>query len=75
MKIKRSKEILILTQSEKAILSEAYSILDNIYDSCEDYGEIESLSKLAKDSLNDLLEDAAVEGGEPHGEVNVRILM
>lgn len=65
MKIIRSKEILTLTQDEKAILVKATAILEGIYEICEDYGEIETLSKLAADTLNDLLADAKVEGGEP----------
>lgn len=75
MRILNSKETLILTQKEKAILSKAYSILDNIYESCETDGNIEILSNHAKENLNDLLEDAAVDGGEPQGEVNVTIVM
>lgn len=75
MKIRKSKETLILTQSEKAILSKALSILENIYEECERDGEIESYSGGAKDNIGYLLEDVEVEGGEPTGAVRITIMM
>ena len=75
MKIKKSEETLILTQTEKAILSKAYDILDEIYDECEEGGNIENYADEAKDYLEGLLEEAEVENGEPHGAVNVIITM
>lgn len=75
MKIKKSEETLILTQSEKAILSKAFSILDSIYDQCECDGDLEAYSETAKDNISDMLEIAEVEGGEPSGAVHITILM
>ena len=75
MKIRKSKETLILTQSEKAILSKAFSILDNIFDNCENDGDIERYSEDAKEDIKCLLEDAEVEGGEPTGAISVTIIM
>ena len=75
MEIRKSKETLILTQEEEAILSKAYDILDEIYDECEDSGKIENYANEARDYLELLLEEVEVEGGEPHGAVNVTIIM
>ena len=75
MEIRKSKETLILTQEEDAILSKAYDILDEIYDECEDGGNIEKYANEARDYLELLLEEAEVEGGEPNGAVNVTIIM
>ena len=75
MKIRKSKETLILTKEEKAILSKAYEILDDIYVECESDGDLELLSDDAKGSICELLEDAEVEGGEPSGAINIMIMM
>lgn len=75
MKIRKSKETLILTREEKAILSKAYKILDEIYDKGEMNGDIESFADEAKDNIDCLLEDAEVEGGEPIGAINITIIM
>ena len=75
MKIRKSKETLILTQEEKAILSKAYDILDEIYNECEDGGNIEKYVNEARDYLEFLLEEVEVEGGELDGVVNVTITM
>jgi hypothetical protein len=75
MKIRKSKETLILTQSEKAILSKAYNILDDIFDECENNGDLELFSDDAKNSIGELLEIAEVEGGEPSGAINITIIM
>ena len=75
MEIRESKETLILTQEEEAILSKAYDILDEICNECEDGGYIEDCSTEARDYLGWLLEEVEVEGGEPHGAVNVTIIM
>lgn len=75
MKIIKSKERLVLTQSEKAILSKAFSILDNIYDECENDGDLEAYAETSKDNISDILEIAEVEGGEPSGAIRVTILM
>ena len=75
MKIRKSKETLILTQEEEAILSKAYDILGEIYKECENDGDIENHAAEAKDYLGWLLEEVEVEGGEPHGAVNVTIIM
>ena len=75
MKIRKSEETLILTKQEKAILSKAYAILDEIYDTCEAGGDIERYADEAKDDINYLLEDAEVEGGEPSGAINITIIM
>ena len=75
MKIIKSNERLILTQSEKAILSKAYKILDDIYQKCETDGDLETYSDISKDNINDILEIAEVEGGEPSGAINITIIM
>ena len=75
MKIIKSKERLVLTQSEKAILSKAFSILDDIYDECENDGDLEAYVETSKDNINDILEIAEVEGGEPSGAIRVTIIM
>ena len=68
-------ERIILTQEEKAILSKAHDILDEIYDKCENDGDIENYADEARDDLKFLLENAKVEGGKPHGAVKVTIIM
>lgn len=75
MKIRKSKETLILTKEEKAILSKAYEILDEIYDECENCGDIEHFVNEAKDNIDSLLEDVEVEGGEPSGAIYIKIMM
>ena len=75
MEIRKSKETLILTQSEKAILSKASEILDDIFNECETNGDLELLSEGARNSIDELLEDAEVTGGEPCGAINVTIRM
>ena len=75
MKIRKSKEALILTQKEKIILSEALAILEDIFDESEAGGSIEHFADEAKDNLEDLLEDVEVEGGEPIGAINISIKM
>ena len=75
MKIIKSKETLILTQSEKAILSKAHKIIDNIYDACEDGGDIETFADEATNRIADILDCAEVEGGEPSGAITVTIIM
>ena len=73
MKIRKSKETLILTKEEKAILSKAYEILDEIYDECE--SDFVNPSSEAKDGIDTILEDAEVEGGEPSGAIHIMIMM
>ena len=68
MEIRKSKEILILTQEEEAIFSKAYDMLDEIYIECEDGGNIEKYANEARDYLELLLEEVEVEDGEPHGQ-------
>ena len=75
MKIRKSKETLILTQEEKAILSKAYDILDEIYDECDCDSEFVDLSQYAKNSIDDLLENAEIEGGEPSEAIYIKIMM
>lgn len=75
MKIRKSEETLILTQEEKAILTKAYNILDEIYDKCDCDGEIENYSDGAKDNIEYLLKGAEVEGGEPSGAIYIKIMM
>lgn len=75
MKIRKSKETLILTQEEKAILSKAYDILDEIYDECDCDSDFVDLSGYAKENIECLLEDAEIEGGEPSGAIYIKIMM
>ena len=75
MKIVKSKETLVLTQSEKAILVKALAIVEDIYDECEGNGDIESYAEDVKDNITYLLDDAEVEGGEPSGAINITIIM
>lgn len=75
MKIRKSKETLILTKEEKAILSKAYEILDEIYDECDCDSDFVDISSEAKDGIDALLEDAEVEGGEPSGAMHIMIMM
>lgn len=75
MKIIKSKETLILTQSERAILLKAQSILEGIYDECDEDGDIEVFSDQAKNNIEDLLDCAEIEGGEPSEAITVTIVM
>ena len=75
MKIRQSRETLILTKEEKAILSKAYEILDEIYDECEPGSDFVEPSSDARDGIDTLLEDAEVEGGEPSGIISIAIMM
>ena len=75
MEIRTTKETLILTQTEKAILSKASAILNDIYDECEAGGTIEIYACGAKEYLENLLEDAEVENGEPKEAIHVTIIM
>lgn len=75
MKIRKSKETLILTKEEKAILSKAYEILDEIYDECDCHSDLVDFSSEARDNIDCLLEDAEVEGGEPSGAIHIMIMM
>ncbi len=75
MEIRKSKETLILTQSEKAILSKAYDILNEIFEKCDYDSEMERFAEEAKQNIYSLLEDAEVKGGEPCGAINVTIRM
>lgn len=71
----RKEEILILTQSEKAILSKAKEILNEIFEKCDYDSDIECYAEEARDNIYSLLEDAEVKGGEPYGAINVTIRM
>ena len=71
----RKEEILILTQSEKAILSKAKEILNEIFEKCDYDSDIECYAEEARDNIYSLLEDAEVKGGEPCGAINVTIRM
>jgi hypothetical protein len=73
MKIEKSKETLILTRCEKAILMKASEILDEIFQSCEADGEIEPYSREAMNNIEYLLEDVEVEGGEPKEKTYIAI--
>ena len=75
MEIRKSKEMVILTKEEKAILSKAYEILDNIFDECEPGGDIDTYSGEASDNIDKLLDNAEVENGEPSGAVHIVIMM
>lgn len=74
MEIKK-EEILILTQSEKAILSKAKEILNEIFEKCDYDSAIECYAEEARDNIYSLLDDAEVKGGEPCGAINVTIRM
>ena len=75
MKIRKSKETLILTKEEKAILAKAYEILKDIFEKRESEGDIERYSDEARDNIEYLLKDAEIEGGEPSGAINIVIMM
>lgn len=75
MKIRKSKATLILTKEEKAILSKAYEILDEIYDECDCDSDFVDLSAEARDGIDALLEDAEIEGGEPSGAIYIKTMM
>ena len=75
MEIRKSKETLILTQSEKAILFKAEEILNEIFEECDCDSDIECYAEEARDNIWKLLEDAEVKGGEPCGAINVTIRM
>ena len=75
MKIRASKETVILTKEEKAILSKAYEILDDIYDESKCGDSLEHFAETARDNLDDILEDAEVDGGEPSGAVHIVVMM
>ena len=68
MEIRKSKETLILTQEEEAIFLKAYDILDEIYNECEDGGNIEKYANEARDYLELLLEEVEVEDGSLMGQ-------
>jgi hypothetical protein len=65
----------MLTKEEKAILSKAYEILDEIYDECDCESDFVTPSGDAKDGIDTILEDAEVEGGEPSGAVHIVVMM
>ena len=67
----RKEEILILTQSEKAILSKAKEILNEIFEKCDYDSDIECYAEEARDNICSLLEDAEVKGGEPCGAIRM----
>lgn len=71
----KSKETLILTQEEKAILSKAYEILDDVFDESENGGDLERFSGTARDCLDDIFKDVNVEGGEPSGAIYIVVIM
>lgn len=73
MKIEKSKETLILTRCEKAILMKANEILNDIYDECETDGNIEGYAYEARDNIDYLLKDVEVEGGEPKEKTYIAI--
>ena len=75
MEIRKSKETLILTQSEKAILLKAKEILSEIFEKCDYDSDIECYADEARDNIKWLLEDTEVKGGEPYGAINVTIRM
>ena len=75
MEIRKSKEILILTRTEKAILLKAQSMLNDIYRKTEEDGALEEWAEEAKGYIEFILKDTEVEDDEPHGEVNVTIFI
>lgn len=75
MKIRKSKETLILTKEEKAILTKAYEIFDEIYAECESDGDLEAYAEISRDNISDILEITEVEGGETSGAIHITIMM
>ena len=75
MKIKKSKETLILTQVEKAILLKARKILNEIRNETEVDSDMEFWAMESRDNIDFLLEEAEVEDGEPKGTINVAIVI
>ena len=75
MKIRKSKETLVLTQTEKAILLKAREILNGIRNAAEADEDMEFWAIESRDNIDFLLEDAEVEKGEPKGAINVTIVI
>ena len=75
MKIRKNKETLILTQTEKAILLKAREILNEIRNAAESDEDMEFWAIESRDNIDFLLEDAEVEKGEPKGAINVTIVI
>lgn len=75
MKIKKSKETLILTQVEKAILLKARKILNEIRNETEVDSDMEFWAMESRDNIDFLLEEVEVEDGEPKGTINVAIVI
>ena len=75
MKIRKSKETLVLTQTEKAILLKAREILNEIRNAAEADEDMEFWAIESRDNIDFLLEDAEVEKGEPKGAINVTIVI
>ena len=75
MKIRKSKETLVLTQTEKAILLKAREILNEIRNEAEVDEDMEFWAMESRDNIDFLLEDAEVEKGEPKGAINVTIVI
>ena len=75
MKIRKSKETLVLTQTEKAILLKAREILNEIWNEAEVDEDMEFWAMESGDNIDFLLEDAEVEKGEPKGAINVTIVI
>ncbi len=75
MKIRKSKETLILTQVEKAILLKARKILNEIRNETEVDSDMEFWAMESRDNIDFLLEEAEVEDGEPKGTINVAIVI
>ena len=72
---RKSKETLILTQTEKAILLKAREILNEIRNAAEADEDMEFWAIESRDNIDFLLEDAEVEKGEPKGAINVTIVI
>lgn len=75
MEVRKSKETLILTRAEKAVLLKARDMLDEIYRKTEEDGAMEEMAEEAKGYIELILKDTEVEDGEPHEAVDAIVFM
>ena len=75
MEIRKSKETLVLTRVEKAILLKARNMLDEICKKADPGNDMGYWAEEARNHIDYLSDDTEVEGGEPIGAINVTILI
>ena len=75
MEIRKSKETLILTRAEKAILLKARDMLNEIHNKVEADYDMEYWAREARNDIDFMLEDAEVENGDSDETVDAIVFM